>query len=345
MRVVVPTAHAEVNVNGIILIAAFALLSSVIPQNVYSQQPLLTQSVPRKTGQLKLPSVKFTPGPVIPGLKQHAVPQGIACVNDPQRIIISHYFENAPSCLTVLNSSTGKIVSQTTLKEVSGKLHRGHAGGIAVVKNSLFVASDGYLLQYQLKPILAPNPPKSLSAVNRKKCETTAAFCTATNRMLFVGDFAYGKDYPTEASHHIRDRKGVQKYAWVCGYDTADPFGTPKCILSIRQRVQGMCVYDDRIFLSVSYGRRNRSKIVVYRNPIGNAPHSNVIIENGISVPLWFLDGENYLGEIDFPPMSEGLAMLGDQLAVLSESGASKYQFGGKGPLDVILLLDVSKRK
>ena len=70
-----------------------------------------------------------------------------------------------------------------------------------------------------------------------------------------------------------------------------------------------------------------------------------VKVNSGATVPLWFLDGENYLGEIDFPPMSEGIVMIGDRLAVLSESGAQKYQFGGKGPLDLVVLLDVSRFK
>jgi hypothetical protein len=85
--------------------------------------------------------------------------------------------------------------------------------------------------------------------------------------------------------------------------------------------------------------------IVVYRNPIGDEPHTTVTLSNGNRVPLWFLDGENYLGEIDFPPMSEGIVMIGNQLAVLSESGANKYQFGGKGPVDRVMLLDVSQFK
>ena len=101
----------------------------------------------------------------------------------------------------------------------------------------------------------------------------------------------------------------------------------------------------DRVYLSISYGRANRSLIVVYRNPIGEDAHKLVALRSGDKVPLWFLDGRNYIGEIDFPPMSEGIVMIGEQLAVLSESGAKKYQSGGKGPLDRIVFLDVSRFK
>ena len=94
--------------------------------------------------------------------------------------------------------------------------------------------------------------------------------------------------------------------------------------------------------MSVSYGRAKRSSIVVYQNPIGKDAHRMVPLPGGSEVPLWFLDGKNYIDTIDFPPMSEGIAMIKKRLAVLSESGARKYRFGSKGPLDRIQLLDVS---
>jgi hypothetical protein len=41
--------------------------------------------------------------------------------------------------------------------------------------------------------------------------------------------------------------------------------------------------------------------------------------------------------------MSEGITMIDDRLAVLSESGAEKYQQGGLGPLDHIVLIDLEE--
>jgi len=328
-------------------LAALILLSAVslVPRYSCAQRPRLTQSKPRNSGKLEPLSVASFPGPVIPGLRQKAIPQGIAYARASKRIIISHYSDHAPSCLSVLDSVTGRLVSSATLQEPSGNLHHGHVGGVAVLEDALFVASDGHVLQYELAPLVKGNPPARVAATAARKCETNASFCAATNDLLLVGEFAYGKDYPTRSSHHSKDRKGVRKYAWVCGYDSADPLGAPKCVLSVRQRVQGMCVSGDRVFLSVSYGRRNRSTIVVYRNPIGEPAHKTVKLQRGDEVPLWFLDGDNYLGEIDFPPMSEGVVMIENRLAVLSESGASKYQLGGKGPLDVVVFLDVSTFK
>jgi hypothetical protein len=307
-----------------------------------AEQSQLTQEKPRPFDRSNLASVNFQIGPVIPGLRQGAVPQGITYDAASSRILISNYFEKRPSSVSILDGQSGRLVSTVTLKDSSGTPHEGHAGGIAVAGKSLFVASDGRVLQYELPPFARNSPPASLIAKEIHECETEASFCTATDELLLVGEFAYGRDYPTDSSHHLKDRKGVRKYAWVCGYRLAESLGKPHCVLSVRQRVQGMCVWKNRVFLSVSYGRRNRSRIVVYRNPIGEPAHRQVKVK-GETVPLWFLDGENFLGEIDFPPMSEGIAMINGRLAVLSESGAEKYQSGGRGPLDTILSLDVSQ--
>ena len=260
-------------------------------------------------------------------------------------ILISHYFENAASCVSVVNMTTGQLVSCVTLQDHVGQPHHGHVGGLAVLGDSLFVASDQRVFRYKLADFFMRNSESALAASASQQSETKASFCTATTKRLFVGEFAYGTKYPTESSHHLKDRAGVRKYAWVCGYDRNDRLGMPTCVLSVRQKVQGMCVSGDRVYLSVSYGRANRSRIVVYRNPIGDEAHKTVPLSNGTTVPLWFLDGKNYIGEIDCPPMSEGIVMIGDQLAVLYESGANRFQLGGKGPVDRLMLLDVSQFK
>ena len=317
------------------------VLSTASP--VWSQPFRLEQSAPRSATKIKPPAVTASPGPIIPGLRQGAVPQGLTFAPERNRLLISHYFENAPSCISALDVSTGKMTSCVTLEGPDGQRHRGHVGGVAVRNDSLFVASDGQVIRFRLADFASGDPQATARAVSAHRCATNASFCAAASDLLLVGEFAYGKVYPTDSSHHLKDRKGVRKYAWVCGYDSTAPPESPSFVLSVRQRVQGICVSRDRVYLSVSYGRTNRSLIVVYQNPIGKAPHRTVTLSGGATVPLWFLDGVNYVDEIDFPPMSEGIVMVGDRLAVLSESGAGKYLLGGKGPLDRVLLLNVSQ--
>lgn len=112
-------------------------------------------------------------------------------------------------------------------------------GGIAVLDDSLFVASDGQVLQYELAPFLSGKTAANIRASAIHKSETTADFCTPTDDLLFIGEFACGNKYPTDRSHHMKNRSGKLHYAWVCGYDKTDPLGKPKCIFSVRQKFKG----------------------------------------------------------------------------------------------------------
>lgn len=310
-----------------------------------AQPPVLTQAEPRSFEKLKPPSVLFELGPVIPGLQEDGIPQGLAYVAKHDRLLVSHDFSSGPSVVSVLDALTGEMTATVALKESADVFHEGHVGGIAVVNGEFCVASDGKILRYDAASFLVKDSGEPVIPIAIRDAETRASFCTATKDWLFVGEYSYGILFPTDKSHHVTDRKGIKKRAWVCGYAAADLTGKPTRVLSVRQRVQGMCVAGDRIFLSVSYGRKNRSAIVEYRSPLGEPAHAETTLSDGTKVPLWFLDGVNFVREIDFPPMSEGIAMVGDRLAVLSESGATKYLKGGKGPLDRILLLDVGDQR
>ncbi len=326
-----------------VILFLFLFVTSLVTSRTLfaeTQQPF-TQVSPRDFSTLKPPSVPFDQGAIIPGLRQGGIPQGITYVHEQDRILISHYLDGAPSRISVVDNSNGKMISSLVLKEGPTKFHYGHVGGIAALDGSLWVASEGKVFQYDLKPFLTKSPSAVVVPVAVRQAETKASFCTATDDTLFVGEFAYGSRYPTDPSHHVKDRNGIEKYAWVCGYSAEHATGKPKFVLSVRQRVQGMHVTHSRIFLSLSYGRRNRSTIVIYGNPLGEPPLAKATLSDGTTVPLWYLDGKNYQTEIDFPPMAEGITMIGGRLAVLPESGATKYQDGGKDPLDAILLLHV----
>lgn len=324
----------------LLVLPAFLFANGVSAED--QPAPNLTQAEPRELGDLKPPSVLFELGPVVPGLRDGWIPQGLAYAATQDKLFISHYGKDRPSVVSVIDRDSGKITAAVALKESAEKFHTGHVGGVAVLDDWICVASEGKIFRYQLGPLLKENdPPGFVTPVATRKCETKASFCTATDEHLLVGEYGYGLLFTTDRLHHVTDRKGVKKRAWVCGYAKGDLQGKPRFVISVRQRVQGMCVAGERVFLSLSYGRSNRSTIVEYRNPIGEKAHSKAKLSDGSEVPLWFLDGENYVREIDFPPMSEGIAMVGRRLAVLSESGATKYLKGGQGPLDRLLMLDV----
>jgi len=324
--------------------ALLALLQFAVHPAIGQEAPRLTQVTPREILASLLPQTTYELGAVIPGLQQGAIPQGLAYSKQHNAILISHYFDRKrASCVSLIDSRSGKLVHARALKEANDTFHFGHVGGIAVSSTYIWISSSGHVYQYSLADLLDTKRVALLVPLSQHKVETRASFCTYHNGILFVGEFAYGNRYQTHESHHLTDRKGVKKYAWICGYEVNKRFTIPTSVLSIRQRVQGIHITDEWVFLSISYGRRNRSTIAVYRNPLSDPPHKRVKLRDGTIVPLWFLDGANWLKSIDFPPMSEGLTDIDGKLAVLSESGATKYQKGGKGPIDNIVLLDMKE--
>ncbi len=283
-------------------------------------------------------------GPVTPGLQQDAVPQGLSYSKKYNLIFISFYFDkHIPSVVSVIDRSNNTTIGTFALKESLNSFHYGHVGGITVNDDFVWVSSNGKLYKYKISDITNNTSSRVLEPISATETKTKASFMTYYQKVLFVGEFAYGSKYKTKNSHHIENRDGLKHYAWVCGYNVNKDKNGLKYILSIRQKVQGICITDKTIFLSISYGRRNRSIIEIYKNPLQEQPHRTVTLENVLKAPLWYLDGKNIIRKIDFPPMSGGITMIEGKLAVLPESGVEQYQRGGLGPLDHVVLIDLEE--
>jgi hypothetical protein len=126
------------------------------------------------------------------------------------------------------------------------------------------------------------------------------------DRRLWVGEFVLDGKVKPKHPHHLKDRTGADKHAWVAGYRldaNDDPVRVkgrkgvaPDAVLCVRQKVQGLAFLGGHVILSVSHGRRNDSTLAVYRDPLrkGNSkPHAVVKVCGGRAAPLWFLDGKN----------------------------------------------------
>jgi hypothetical protein len=326
-------------------LAVFYLLFG---SNGFSQEfppvPQLLQKAPREISKGLIDIKNHRLGPVIPGLHQGAIPQGLSYSKKHNLIFMSFYFDKPiPSLISVIDRSNNKVTGTFALKESENSFHYGHVGGLTVNDNFAWVSSNKKLYKYKISDIINNTLSNELVPVSVTQTETKASFVSYYQKILFVGEFAYGSKYKTKNSHHMENRDGVQHYAWVCGYDVNKESNALRYILSIRQKVQGICITDKTIFLSISYGRRNRSIIAIFKNTLKEEPHRSITLENGLKAPLWYLDGKNMIREIDFPPMSEGIMIIDGKLAVLPESGAEKYQSGGLGPLDHIILMNLEE--
>ena len=116
---------------------------------------------------------------------------------------------------------------------------------------------------------------------------------------------------------------------------------TPDYVLSIPDEIQGMTKLESGEFvLSRSYGRNNKSSLLLYRGVLDSNPDRTVRI-NGKEVPLWFLDSETSVKSITAPPMLESLERADGNVLALFESAADPYRDTALDPVDDVMRLDL----
>ena len=297
-------------------------------------------------------------GPVIPGLVQDIVPQGITYYKKKDWLITVNYLDDGrPGTLTITDATSEKLIKSVLLYNEDGTPYTGHAGGITVSRDHIWIASEQFLYQLKISDVVNGDNNAEIHFINQIPLPVEAAYNVYDEGILWVGEFYEANDYPTDPSHHIMNRDGVMQYAWMVGYDlernndnlskdqwNGDPAktATPDYVLSTTDKVQGAIVQKMGIALSTSYGRGNDSVLYRYEHPLKEEPHRTVMV-NGKEVPLWFLDGATSKPResITAIPMPEGIVTVKKELYVLFESGANKYRYTTTYPMERMLKIDL----
>jgi hypothetical protein len=330
-----------------------ALLTSAAGQCAQAQVNgllRLTQAPPRPLPNSKLPP-QVELGPVIPGLRQGAVPQGLAYVAEKDWIIVALDFDGEPaSMLGAVHLKSGKLESSITLLERDGSPHRGHVGGLAVSSQYLWVASAG-IYRIPLRAITAADAVEAIRMQPAFTAEVPGGSATCHDGVLWIAEWVREGQGRKGSAHHIVTRSGKDSYAWIAGYklDEKDNLSatikkldaptSPDYILTAPYNMQGLAFFKDRIILSTSFGRSNSSKLYVAQNPVARDSTGTVKTMSGREVPYWDFDSPAAVKTFDLAPMAEGIVTAGDKIALITESGAEKYLKGGKGPLDYVVLI------
>lgn len=235
----------------------------------------------------------------------------------------------------------GALIKEILLNKADGKPFTGHAGGIAVSKNYVWIANGGGLYSISLSDIV--DAPAS-SYINLNKAISVpvgASYCAYTDGVLWVGEFELAKEkYTTDETHH-KDELTAWTVGYVLNENGSAAFDSPKelfkfasdgktaipdCVLWHGSKVQGMTVAGNKILLSTSYGRKNDSKLYVYDNPIGSQTDKVVQIGEA-QVPCYVLD--NPTKTVLAPPMLEDLSVVVKDgkysVLVANESGSYNY--------------------
>ncbi|MFW5434086.1 hypothetical protein [Paenibacillus apiarius] len=343
--------------------ASSATGTTAVPLTKTAQAPVrygkLTQQEVEK--KMRIDKKEFRPilelatlGPIIPGLHEQVIPQGLAYAPEQGWLVMSGYREKGGvSVLALLDAKSGLLLKSFELYEKNNKPYTGHAGGTAVTPGYVWIASGGEARYLSIEALNKAEDGGRVVFEGSLKTGVRASNVAYEDGLLWVGEFAHGTEYPTDPSHHLRTRDGEEYRAWMEGYEIDAQTGLPPqlaagaeaplpaAILSIPNRIQGMSPWKGHWILSDSFGRNSESTILFYADPRKEAPHMKVKLGKE-TVPVWFLDNKAMMGKLDGPPMSEELAVIEDSLHILYESGAEKFATSGSYAMDTMHVLDMN---
>ncbi len=258
-------------------------------------------------------------------------PQGIAVAD--KYLLLTAYDGNHQhaSVVYVLNKKTGKYIKTVQIKG------RPHLGGIAydpIGKNVWVTGSMGKssaLMSFSLKDLqkykqgsripIAYN--HQIAIPSMEKASTVAYY----DSQLFVGFFnMYGRgkvaSYPIARSGKDKNTISGNELKSVTGSiaSWSDPSG--ETIMD--KQIQGIAIYQGKIFLSQSYGSQD-SKLYIFP-----------------TTALHALDEKNAERVINMPPYLEQIIAYKGQLLCVFESGSKLYARPGITVMDRILSMNIN---
>ena len=288
-------------------------------------------------------------GLLIPALKEEFIPQGMAYLSEKDWIVISYYQAKGPSILTFLDATTGQMIKGLTILNEDGTDYTGHAGGLAISKSNLWISSGGFIRQIPLATIFSASDGDEIRIIYKYNAGTKASFMQHHKGVLWIGEFFHANNYLTDRSHYVKRDDGYTNHSWMVGLkldektdlpvmankDKKNPL-TPDYIISIPDIVQGVTFSEDsNISLSLSYGRTNDSRLLIFEDVLSKNPDMTVSV-NHKDIPLWVLNLQNQICEFKALPMSEGILIKEGLLYILYESAAKKYLMTTKYATDYV---------
>lgn len=294
---------------------------------------------------------------VIPDINAGFVPQGLYYDQEKGNYLISGYSskKDAPSSVYI---GSGDSFKKINLAYQDGSKMARHSGGVALFKDWVYVAgsSANRVYVYSYSEMLSAKEGGSVKAIgeiplynpdDKDGDYIRSSALTVANGYLIVNEFYSAKDYQTLKNHEITTSTGEKHNALaVClALSENEEFGTNGKIAkvySICDKVQGMTVYNGKVYLSTSQGF-NCSEIFEYNYT--TAKNEGKIQLLGYHVPLYSLDKNNLLKTYKVPPMAEGIVFVDGKLVIVGEFACNKYILGKFTSAKWCYKTDLSKMK
>jgi hypothetical protein len=254
-----------------------------------------------------------------PGLNDGAIPQGIASDDEHDFYLTSAYMQNK-SHSRIYKVENNKVSHVKLIR--NGKTYTGHAGGIGLNKNNIYLANGSKIYTISIADFNSATANQTyLEIGGGVEVNNNASFCSADDEYLYVGEYYDGKGYQTDNNIEYEDKSF---HAIMTKYHV-DDLTTPIEMFAITNNVQGAVVSPNGdIYLSTSHGlssshfykylRSENTNSITYKDKLGK------------TAPLYILD--NPTRDIVGPAMAEDLTYKDGKVITLSESACNKYIFG-----------------
>lgn len=250
-----------------------------------------------------------------PGLNDGFVCQGICVSEEHERILVSGYMtDGGNSRIYVTDYESNSYYVELTRE---GKAYTGHAGGVAVTGDTVYISNASKLFIASLSEILSAKNGDTVDIGAGVKVNSAASFVYADESYVYVGEY---NDPDEKQKEHIYETPSGTNHSIIERY-SHDNLENPDKIYSIGDYAQGVCFTPDgRIIFSTSHGLTS-SIYYVYRE--------NEAVDSGNTLdgtPVYYL-GE-CIQQISGPAMSEDMDWFDGKVITLGESASNKYIFG-----------------
>ena len=251
-----------------------------------------------------------------PGLNDGFVCQGIAVSEENNVILVCGYMKDKTnSRIYVTDFDSNSYYVELTR---GGEKYTGHAGGLAITGDTVYIANAKKIYSFPLLSVLSASNGDIVDIGSGTKVNTNASFVYTDEEYLYVGEFHDGGKYVIE-NHEHETAEGTH-YA-ICTKYALSNLETPIAVYTLRNNVQGICFTPNgKVVLSTSYGLTDT---IYYVYDLDSAADSGLAFDGA---PVYYLD--DLEKEIHGPAMGEDLDYFNGRIITLTESASQKYIFG-----------------
>lgn len=276
-------------------------------------------------------------GFIIPDCGKGFIAQGLDYDKEADVFIVTGYTKDgSASPIYTVSPSDKKNHKTVRMLNADGSEHTGHAGGIAVAGDYIYVAGGhgNCLFVFSRDEVLNAADNASVKCLGKFMLEdgndeVGVAFVTVNGDSIIAGEFYKDPEYPTVDSHKFNTPAGDYNQALAVEYklDASCEYGInpePECVYSLPDLAQGMVVNNGKMYISTSWGVSDSH---IYAYDMSQMSSSNITLL-GKKLPMYFADSTSLVKDMKIAPMSEEIIFKDGMLYTMCESASNKYIFG-----------------